>query len=59
MTETGDTKPAGEGLNDEELVKDVAEETSPDLKAEDVFERESDGTATDKSAQDEGADEVQ
>jgi large subunit ribosomal protein L4 len=57
-TDAGSTKPAGEGVSDEELASEVAEQTSPDLKAEDVFERESDGAATDVAAQDADADEV-
>lgn len=46
----GDTKPAGEGISDEEMVKEVAGQTSSDLKAEDVFEREADGAAGDTEA---------
>ena len=45
--EAGETKPAGEGVSDEDAVAEVAEQTSSDLKAEDVFEREAEGTATD------------
>jgi hypothetical protein len=43
----GDTKPAGEGVSDEEMVREVAGQTSSDLAAEDVFEREADGAASD------------
>jgi hypothetical protein len=43
----GDTKPAGEGVSDEEMVREVADQTSSDLAAEDVFEREADGAASD------------
>jgi protease I len=57
-TDAGETKPAGEGLSDAEAAAEVAEQTSPDLKAEDVFERESDGAATDTPAADVEADEV-
>jgi large subunit ribosomal protein L4 len=62
VTETpdaGQTKPAGEGVSDEEAVAEVAEQTSSDLKAEDVFEREADGTATDAPADKTEADEVE
>jgi hypothetical protein len=59
MTESGNTKPAGDGISDDEMVQEVAEETSPDLKAEDVFERESDGTDTDTAAADADADDVE
>jgi large subunit ribosomal protein L4 len=38
-TDAGDTKPAGEGVSDEELASEVAEQTSPDLKAEEAFEK--------------------
>jgi large subunit ribosomal protein L4 len=54
----GQTKPAGEGLTDEQAAAEVAEQTSSDLKAEDVFEREADGATTDTAADEAGADEV-
>jgi hypothetical protein len=44
MGGSGETRPAGEGVDDEEMVREVAEQTSSDLKAEDVFEREGEGT---------------
>jgi hypothetical protein len=56
--DAGTTKPAGEGLTDEQAAAEVAEQTSSDLKAEDVFERESEGAASDTAAQDASADEV-
>jgi large subunit ribosomal protein L4 len=62
VTETpdaGQTKPAGEGVSDEEAVAEVAEQTSSDIKAEDVFEREAEGTATDAPAEQTAADEVE
>lgn len=60
MTETnGTTQPAGEGVDDDELAKKVAGETAPDLEAQDVFERESGGTDTDKPVDEESADDVQ
>jgi hypothetical protein len=49
---------AGEGVSDEEMVREVAEQTSSDLKAEDVFEREADGTTTDTEAAKADADEL-
>jgi large subunit ribosomal protein L4 len=61
VTETpdaGTTEPAGEGVSDDEAVAEVAEQTSSDLKAEDVFEREAEGTDTDTAAADASADEV-
>ncbi|MGH3745097.1 MAG: hypothetical protein ACRDTP_09585 [Mycobacteriales bacterium] len=59
MTESnGTTQPAGKDLDDDELAQKVAGETSPDLEAQDVFERESGGTDTDKAAAEESADDV-
>ncbi|HEX7355846.1 MAG TPA: hypothetical protein VF288_13570 [Mycobacteriales bacterium] len=59
MTETpGTTHPAGHGVDDDELARKVSQETSPDLEAQDVFERESGGTDTDKAAAQEDADDV-
>jgi hypothetical protein len=46
----GTTRPAGEGIGDDELASQVAEQTSSDLEVEEAFERESDGTATDTEA---------
>jgi hypothetical protein len=43
----GSTKPAGEGISDDEMESEVADQTSPDRKAEAVFEREADGASTD------------
>jgi large subunit ribosomal protein L4 len=57
-TDAGTTKPAGEGVSDDEAVAEVAEQTSPDLKAEDVFERESEGASTDAPVAEADADEV-
>ncbi len=54
----GETKPAGEGLSDEELARQVAGQTSSDLKVDDVFEREADGAASETEAAKAGADEL-
>jgi hypothetical protein len=54
----GTTQPAGAGISDEEMAAKVAGETSPDLEAEDVFERESGGTDTDKPVAEADADDV-
>ncbi|MCW2495919.1 MAG: hypothetical protein JWQ77_1843, partial [Jatrophihabitans sp.] len=43
MSNHGDTRQAGEGISDEEMVEQVADQTSSDLKHADVFEREADG----------------
>jgi hypothetical protein len=50
MSELGETRPAGEGISDEEMSRQVADQTSSDLKADDVFEREADGAAGDTEA---------
>jgi large subunit ribosomal protein L4 len=41
-TDAGTTKPAGEGVSDEEMASEVAEQTTPDLKAEEAFEKAAD-----------------
>jgi len=38
-TDAGSTKPAGEGVSDEQAKAEVAEQTSQDLKAEEAFEK--------------------
>lgn len=54
----GSTRPAGEGVSDEAAVAEVAEQTSSDLKAEEVFKREADGTSTDAPADELSADDL-
>ncbi|MCW2571327.1 MAG: hypothetical protein JWO88_1385 [Frankiales bacterium] len=49
-TDAGTTTPAGAGISDDELAEQVGEQTSSDLEAEDVFERESSGSASDTEA---------
>lgn len=49
-TDAGTTRPAGEGVDDQELTEQVADSTSSDLEVEGAFERESDGAATDTEA---------
>ncbi len=56
--DTSSTQPAGEGVTDEQMVQQVADQTSSDLKAEDVFERENDGTDTDEPATEVTADDL-
>jgi large subunit ribosomal protein L4 len=58
-TDAGTTEAAGAGLSDEAAVTEVAEQTSSDLKAEDVFEREADGATTETAADEATADEVE
>jgi hypothetical protein len=50
--------PAGEGLSDEEMVRQVGSQTDSELEQKDYFERESDGTATDTEAAKADADEL-
>ena len=50
MSNDPKTHPAGEGLSDEEMVSQVADQTSSDLQHADLFEREADGTVTDTEA---------
>jgi hypothetical protein len=50
MSGPGETRPAGEGVDDEEMAREVAGQTSSDLKAGDVFEREAEGAAGDTEA---------
>lgn len=49
-TDAGTTAPAGEGVDDRELSKEVAEQTSSDLAVEGAFEQESDGATGDGEA---------
>ncbi|HZB49757.1 MAG TPA: hypothetical protein VE547_11755 [Mycobacteriales bacterium] len=50
MSGPGETRAAGEGLSDEEMAREVAGQTSSDLKADDVFEREAEGASSDVEA---------
>ena len=52
------TRPAGEGLTDEEMVEQVADQTASDLKYSDVFEREADGATSDVEAAKASGDEL-
>jgi hypothetical protein len=49
-TSAGTTRPAGEGVDDQELASQVAEQTDSDLEVQGAFERESDGAASDVEA---------
>ena len=57
-TDAGTTRPAGEGLDDKELGKQVAEQTDSNLEVEDAFEREADGASTDTEAAKADGDEM-
>ena len=50
MTEPGSTRPAGEGLSDEDMVEQVEGQTSSDLEVEEKFEAEADGATSDTEA---------
>lgn len=54
----GTTRPAGEGLSDEEAAAEVADQTSSDLKAEEVFKREADGASSDEPIEETSADDL-
>ena len=56
-TDAGETKPAGEGVSDEKAAAEVAAQTSPDLKAEEAFEKAADKD-TDAPAEQALADET-
>lgn len=58
-TNAGTTRPAGEGVDDDALASQVAEQTDSNLEVEDTFERETDGAATDTEAAKADADELQ
>ncbi len=47
-TSAGTTRAAGDGVDDQELAEQVADQTDSDLEVKGTFERESDGVATDK-----------
>ncbi len=49
-TSAGTTRAAGDGVDDQELAKQVADQTDSDLAVEGTFEREADGAATDVEA---------
>ena len=53
-TSAGTTRPAGEGVDDQELASEVADATSSDLQVEEAFEQEADGAASDTEAADGG-----
>jgi hypothetical protein len=58
MSDEHNVQQAGDGISDEEMVKQVAGQTSSDLKYADVFEREADGTTTDVEAAKASADDL-
>ena len=57
-TRAGTTRAAGDGVDDQELESQVAEQTSSDLEVEGAFEREADGAASDTEAAKATGDEL-
>ena len=57
-TDVGRTIQAGEGVDDQEFVSEVGEQTSSDLKVEDAFDREQGGATSDVEAAKEDADDA-
>jgi hypothetical protein len=49
---------AGDGVSDEEMVRQVAQQTDSEHQQEDFFEREADGAVSDTAAADVDADEA-
>jgi hypothetical protein len=49
-TDAGTTRAAGDGVDDQELESQVAEQTDSNLEVEGAFEREADGAASDTEA---------
>ena len=58
MTKDGEVHQAGEGLSDQEMADQVAEQTPSEERYEDVFKREADGTTTDTEAAKASGDEL-
>jgi hypothetical protein len=58
MSESGDTQAAGDGLSDEEMAQQVADQTPAEERYKDVFEREADGAPTDTEAAKATGDEL-
>lgn len=57
-TGRGDTSAAGEGISDDDMTREVAEQTASDLDAQDVFEREADGAKSETEAAKAPGDEL-
>jgi hypothetical protein len=51
-------KAAGEGVSDEEFARQVAEQTDSEHQQRDLFERETDGVASETEAAEADADEI-
>lgn len=57
-TSAGTTQAAGEGLDDQQLEEQVADQTDSNLEVEGAFEREKDGAASDTEIAKADADEL-
>jgi len=57
-TSAGTTRPAGEGMDDQELSQEVAAQTDDNLDVQGTFEREADGARTDTEAAKASGDEL-
>ncbi len=57
-TDAGTTRPAGEAVDDDELVEQVGEQTDSNLEVEGAFEREADGAASETEAAKASGDEL-
>ena len=57
-TSAGTTRAAGDGVDDQELEAQVAEQTDSNLEVEGAFEREADGATTDTEAAKATGDEL-
>ena len=57
-TSAGTTRPAGEDVDDQEFASEVGDQTSSDLKTEQVFENEKDSTYTETEVAKAEADEL-
>jgi len=57
-TDAGTTRAAGDGVADDQLLEQVADQTSSDLEVEGAFEREADGASTDTEAAKATGDEL-
>lgn len=58
MPESGEVHTAGEGLSDEEMAQQVADQAPAEERYKDVFEREADGTTTDTEIAKATGDEI-
>jgi hypothetical protein len=57
-TNAGSTRPAADGVADEQLAEQVADQTDSNLEVEGAFERESGGATTDAEAAKASGDEL-